>query len=49
MSRTGEGFTAENQLQRMLNALEPGSELLSHRHHASSGAVVALRERFRFV
>ncbi len=35
--------SAEDQSQRMLNALEPGTALPIHRHHASSETVVILR------
>lgn len=33
--------------QRMLNALEPGTVMPIHRHHASSETVVILRGRIR--
>ncbi len=35
--------TPEDQSQRMLNALEPGTIMPIHRHHASSETVVVLR------
>ena len=37
--------TPEDQSQRMLNALEPGTVLPIHRHRASSETVVLLRGR----
>ena len=37
--------SAEDQSQRMLNALEPGSPLPIHRHQKSSETVVCLRGR----
>lgn len=37
--------SAEDQSQRMLNAIEPGSPLPIHRHRASSETVVCLRGR----
>ena len=39
----------KDQLQRMLNALEPGTEMPIHRHHASSETVVILRGRIRWI
>jgi cupin fold WbuC family metalloprotein len=39
----------EDGSQRMLNALEPGTVLPVHRHHASSETVVILRGRIRWV
>ena len=36
---------AEDQSQRMLNAIEPGSPLPIHRHRKSSETVVCLRGR----
>lgn len=36
---------AEDQSQRMLNAIEPGSEVPIHRHQHSSETVVCLRGR----
>ena len=41
--------SAEDQSQRMLNALEPGTVLPIHRHHASSETVVILRGRIRWI
>lgn len=35
--------SAEDQSQRMLNAIEPGSEVPIHRHRKSSETVVCLR------
>lgn len=35
--------SAEDKSQRMLNALEPGTVMLIHRHHASSETVVIIR------
>lgn len=35
--------------QRMLNALEPGTVMPIHRHHASSETVVILRGRIRWI
>ena len=37
----------EDQSQRMLNAIEPGSPLPIHRHRKSSETVVCLRGRLR--
>ncbi|MBR0037435.1 MAG: WbuC family cupin fold metalloprotein [Bacteroidales bacterium] len=37
--------SAEDQSQRMLNAIEPGSPLPIHRHRKSSETVVCLRGR----
>ena len=39
--------SAEDGSQRMLNAIEPGSELPVHRHLGSSETVVILRGRLR--
>ena len=39
----------EDLSQRMLNALEPGTVLPIHRHHASSETVVILRGKIRWV
>ena len=36
----------EDQSQRMLNAIEPGTELPIHRHRTSSETVVCLRGHF---
>ena len=41
--------SAEDGSQRMLNALEPGTVLPIHRHHASSETVVILHGRIRWV
>lgn len=38
--------SAEDTSQRMLNAIEPGSEVPVHRHRGSSETVVCLRGRF---
>lgn len=35
--------------QRMLNALEPGTVMPIHRHHASSETVVILRGKIRWI
>ena len=40
---------SEDQSQRMLNALEPGTVMPIHRHHASSETVVILRGRIRWI
>lgn len=39
----------EDLSQRMLNALEPGTVLPIHRHHASSETVVILRGKIRWI
>lgn len=39
--------SAEDQSQRMLNAIEPGSPVQIHRHRHSSETVVCLRGRLR--
>lgn len=39
----------EDGLQRMLNALEPGTVMPIHRHHASSETVVILRGKIRWI
>ena len=39
----------DDQSQRMLNALEPGTVMPIHRHHASSETVVILRGRIQWV
>ena len=39
----------EDKSQRMLNALEPGTVMPIHRHHASSETVVLLRGRIRWI
>ena len=41
--------SAEDGSQRMLNALEPGTVLPIHRHHASSETVVILRGKIRWL
>lgn len=41
--------TPEDNSQRMLNALEPGTVMPIHRHLASSETVVLLRGRVRWV
>lgn len=38
--------SAEDGSQRMLNAIEPGSQMPIHRHRKSSETVVCLRGRF---
>lgn len=39
----------EDQSQRMLNALEPGTVLPIHRHHGSSETVVVIRGKIRWI
>ena len=39
----------EDSSQRMLNALEPGTVMPIHRHHASSETVVILRGKIRWL
>ena len=39
----------EDGSQRMLNALEPGTVMPIHRHHASSETVVILRGKIRWL
>ena len=39
----------EDLSQRMLNALEPGTVMSIHRHHASSETVVILRGKIRWI
>lgn len=39
----------EDSSQRMLNAMEPGTVLPIHRHHASSETVVILRGKIRWI
>ncbi len=39
----------EDQSQRMLNALEPGTVMPIHRHHTSSETVVILRGKIRWM
>ena len=41
--------SVEDKSQRMLNALEPGTLMPIHRHHASSETVVILRGRIRWI
>lgn len=41
--------SAEDQSQRMLNALEPGTVLPIHRHRKTSETVVILRGRIRWI
>lgn len=41
--------STEDLSQRMLNALEPGTIMPIHRHHASSETVVILRGRIRWI
>ena len=41
--------SADDQSQRMLNALEPGTIMPIHRHHASSETVVVLRGKIKWV
>ena len=41
--------SAEDLSQRMLNALEPGTVMPIHRHHASSETVVILRGKIRWL
>lgn len=41
--------SAADQSQRMLNAIEPGTVMPIHRHHASSETVVILRGRIRWI
>ena len=41
--------SAEDKSQRMLNALEPGTVMPIHRHHASSETVVILRGKIRWI
>lgn len=41
--------SAEDQSQRMLNAIEPGTVMPIHRHHASSESVVILRGKIQWV
>ena len=38
-----------DQSQRMLNAIEPGTLMPIHRHHASSETVVILRGKIRWI
>lgn len=41
--------SAEDQSQRMLNALEPGTVMPIHRHHGSSETVVVLRGKIKWL
>jgi len=41
--------SAEDQSQRMLNALEPGTVMPIHRHLASSETVIIIRGRIRWL
>ena len=41
--------SADDLSQRMLNALEPGTVMPIHRHHASSETVVILRGKIRWI
>lgn len=41
--------TPEDNSQRMLNALEPGTVMPIHRHHGSSEVVVILRGKIRWI
>ena len=41
--------STEDLSQRMLNALEPGTVMPIHRHHASSETVVILRGKIRWI
>lgn len=41
--------TPEDLSQRMLNALEPGTVMPIHRHHASSETVVVLRGKIEWI
>ena len=41
--------SAEDGSQRMLNALEPGTVMPIHRHHASSETVAILRGKIRWI
>ena len=41
--------SVEDKSQRMLNALEPGTIMPIHRHHASSETVVILRGKIQWV
>ena len=41
--------TPEDLSQRMLNAMEPGTILPIHRHHASSETVVVLRGKIEWI
>lgn len=41
--------TPEDNSQRMLNALEPGTIMPIHRHHASSETVVVLKGKIEWI
>lgn len=41
--------TPDDQSQRMLNALEPGTVMPIHRHRASSETVVVIRGKIRWI
>lgn len=41
--------STEDQSQRMLNALEPGTVMPIHRHHGSSESVIILRGKIRWM
>ena len=41
--------SAEDQSQRMLNAMEPGTLMPIHRHRASSETVVVIRGKIRWI
>ncbi len=41
--------SADDQSQRMLNALEPGTVMPIHRHHGSSETVVVLRGKIKWL
>ena len=41
--------STDDKSQRMLNALEPGTVMPIHRHHASSETVVILRGKIKWV
>ena len=41
--------TPDDKSQRMLNAMEPGTVMPIHRHHASSETVVLLRGKIRWM
>ena len=42
-------YSPEDFSQRMLNALEPGTVMPIHRHHASSESVVILRGKIEWI
>ena len=41
--------SSEDQSQRMLNALEPGTVMPIHRHHGSTESVVILRGKIQWI